>query len=66
MYKRQQTHRWHYSHDGQAVGPVSYDQLLAEVRTQKVSAQTLVWREGFEDWTLAAEVPGLIPGDGAY
>ncbi|HAA68778.1 MAG TPA: hypothetical protein DCE55_06555 [Planctomycetaceae bacterium] len=61
-----QTHRWHYSHDGQAVGPVSYDQLLAEIRTQKVSAQTLVWREGFEDWTLAAEVPGLIPGDGAY
>ena len=61
-----QTHRWHYSHDGQAVGPVSYDQLLAEYRTQKVSAQTLVWREGFEDWTLAAEVPGLIPGDGAH
>ncbi len=60
-----QTHRWHYSYEGQALGPVSYDQLLAEFRTQKLSSQTLVWREGFEEWTVAAEVPGLIPDGGA-
>ena len=59
-------HRWHYSYDGDALGPVSYDQLLEEFQAQKLSLQTLVWREGFEDWTLAAEVPGLIPVDGVH
>ncbi|MEE3370393.1 MAG: DUF4339 domain-containing protein [Planctomycetota bacterium] len=61
-----QAYRWHYSFEGQALGPVSYDQLLAEFRTQKLSSQTLVWREGFEDWTVAAEVSGLIPDGSAH
>jgi len=56
-------HRWHYSYDGQAVGPVSYDQLLDQFRVQKLSSQTLVWREGFENWILATEVAGLLPVD---
>ena len=53
--------QWHYSYQGQPCGPVSHSQLLDLVRERKIDQQTLVWREGFNDWTMAAEVEGLIP-----
>ena len=53
--------QWHYSYQDQPCGPVSHSQLLDLVRERKIDQQTLVWREGFNDWTMAAEVEGLIP-----
>ena len=52
--------QWHYSYEGQPFGPVSYSQLLELVAELKIDQQTLVWREGWEDWVSAGQVEGLI------
>lgn len=41
---------WHYVEQGQPTGPVSDDQFAELVRTGKINAATLVWREGMADW----------------
>jgi hypothetical protein len=49
---------WYIFIDGQARGPGSTDQLIAYLQKND-SAHTQVWREGFEGWTLARDVPEL-------
>ena len=41
---------WYYVEQGQQTGPVSEEQLAELVRTGKINAETLVWREGMVDW----------------
>jgi len=42
---------WHYVNQGQQAGPVTQEELLALVREGKISEETLVWREGMQNWT---------------
>ena len=49
---------WYIFIDGQARGPGSTDQLIAYLQEHD-PAHTQVWREGFDGWKLAREVPEL-------
>jgi hypothetical protein len=53
---------WYIIVEGQARGPVSTETVLAYLKTRD-RAETYVWREGFDDWGLAKDVPELR---GAY
>lgn len=46
---------YYYSDDGNQHGPVSYDDL----KKAGISKETLVWRDGFDDWQEAGSVPEL-------
>jgi GYF domain 2 len=52
--------QWYYSSNGQQLGPVSDTEFEALVRVGTVTTQSLVWREGFPNWT-----PYTHPGSGA-
>lgn len=53
---------YYFSHDGtNRQGPVSEDKLLAS----GVTAETLVWREGMNDWQAAGRVAELVALFGA-
>jgi len=49
---------WYVSIDGQERGPGSTDALLGFLKNND-PRRVHVWREGFDDWTLASEVPEL-------
>ena len=50
---------WYYVLDGDAKGPVPFDELRELSREGLVRAQSLVWHEGLEEWATLDEVPGL-------
>lgn len=47
---------WYILMDGKKEGPYSIFDLMEETR---LSPDTLVWKEGFEDWVSLKEVPEL-------
>lgn len=52
---------WHYAENGQPRGPVpqeEFDRLLA---AGQVTAETLVWREGMDQWRPWGEVAAAAP-----
>jgi uncharacterized RDD family membrane protein YckC len=52
---------WHYVDQGQQAGPVTDDQLLQLFQSGKITADTLVWREGLPDWiTYHQASPELV------
>lgn len=46
---------WYYSADGAAVGPHSADDIENLFATRQITAETLVWRKGFAEWTALAD-----------
>jgi uncharacterized RDD family membrane protein YckC len=55
---------WHYVEQGQQFGPVVDEQLLKLFREGKITADSLVWREGLPDWIPFHEAklePGSSP-----
>ena len=54
-----ETPEWFYEEAREAAGPVSLASLVALIRGGTVSADTLVWREGMEDWSEAREIAEL-------
>jgi uncharacterized RDD family membrane protein YckC len=56
---------WHYADNGQQVGPVSEEQLLALVQSGVVKPDSLVWRPGMAEWkpfrTAGPEAPPPMP-----
>jgi uncharacterized RDD family membrane protein YckC len=56
---------WHYVEQGQPSGPVSDEQFAELVRTGKINATTLVWREGMADWLPYQQVALNPTGPGA-
>lgn len=51
---------YHYSLNGQQLGPVTEEQLRQMVAAGQLNASTLVWREGLADWQpLGAVIPGI-------
>lgn len=47
---------WHYAHNNQPQGPVSDDQLDELLKSGRIPADSLVWREGMTAWKPASEV----------
>ena len=46
---------WHFESEGQAVGPVSPEEIQNYINTGRVTAETRVWRAGFSDWMPAGQ-----------
>lgn len=49
---------WYYVSDGQQVGPLSDSEFRGAVAEGRVQADTLVWREGLEEWQSYAALGG--------
>ena len=52
---------WHVVVDGEQVGPLTESEIKDRLRQGKVNSDTLVWKEGFGDWTQFSAVPELTP-----
>ncbi len=52
---------WHVVIDGEQVGPLAESEIKDRLRQGKVNSDTLVWKEGFGDWTQFSAVPELTP-----
>ncbi len=50
---------WYIAEGGQSIGPMSYEELAAGFATGKYSSQTMVFKQGMENWTPAAKVSEL-------
>lgn len=51
---------WHVVVDGEQVGPLTESDVKEKLRANQINAETLVWKEGFGDWTALSSVPELI------
>ena len=57
------TTAWFYLRDGQQIGPIDTNELIAALRAGLVQHADLVWREGLADWIPAGQIPELAtPG----
>jgi len=60
---------WFYYAEGCGVGPVDDAEIRGLLQSGAITADTLVWRDGLDDWTqaqdtellLGAEAPSSIP-----
>ena len=55
-------HEWYYAKDDQQQGPVGRNALVHLLTKGRLSADTLVWHEGLDDWAPANEVAELLGG----
>ena len=53
--------KWFYSANGQALGPVTFNQLRQLAADGRLSPADLVWAEGTPEWVAAGTVAGLLP-----
>lgn len=51
--------RWFYKSDSKKCGPVSLDQLRQLLAQHTIPTDSLVWHNGMESWTPAADAPEL-------
>ncbi|MBU0638009.1 MAG: TIGR00266 family protein [Planctomycetes bacterium] len=54
--------QWHYVENGESVGPLTKEQLLAKLPALQ-GDETLVFGPGLSSWTAARHVPGLRSDD---
>lgn len=53
--------RWFYSEGADTrIGPLTFDQLLAEIQSGKISPDTKVWKPGLANWQNAKDIEGLF------
>jgi hypothetical protein len=57
--------QWYVAIDGQQTGPLSLDQLRAEVSAGRVNRQSLVWKGGMVSWSALEAVPELANAIGS-
>jgi len=50
---------WHVAEGGAATGPFAPAQLADSIAQGRMSAESLVWRAGMEQWTPAGQIPEL-------
>lgn len=50
---------WYVAIDEEPTGPVTREQLRGFISTGRVTSESLVWREGYDDWRPLAESPEL-------
>ena len=47
---------WYYAANNEQKGPVNESELKANLASGKLPAETLVWKDGMENWTPANQV----------
>ncbi|HEY1749362.1 MAG TPA: DUF4339 domain-containing protein [Xanthobacteraceae bacterium] len=52
--------KWYTGIGGRQDGPYSDEQIRALIAAGRVTADTLVWSTGMENWTKAGAIPGLM------
>ena len=52
---------WYYVEKGRQAGPVPEETLLALIREGTVRLDTLLWREGMEEWKALQDLSGTEP-----
>ena len=50
---------WYYAVDNEQKGPINESELKANFATNKLPGDTLVWKEGMENWSPANQVPAF-------
>jgi hypothetical protein len=50
---------WYLHHEGETLGPMTLQQLEAQLSRSMVWKLIRIWRDGFDDWVLAGSVPEL-------
>lgn len=53
---------WYYLEGDNQHGPVTEEQIVSLAREGAIRGNTLVWREGFDDWHPYSEMAGAIAG----
>jgi hypothetical protein len=57
--------QWYYAKNGQQLGPVSEEKILACLHNQDITSQTLVWHEGLTAWVPFRDVAHVFTTDAA-
>lgn len=52
--------KWYYVEKHERKGPVSFENLQQLVAKGTITIETLVWKEGMQDWEKASVIKGLI------
>jgi len=52
---------WHKENDTEPRGPVSEDKLKELAKNGDLGRDDKIWKEGFDDWTIATSVSGIFP-----
>jgi hypothetical protein len=52
--------QWFYYEEGRGVGPVDDAEIRGLLRSGAIAADTLVWRDGLDDWTQAHDTELLL------
>jgi uncharacterized membrane protein len=50
---------WYYAANNEQKGPVNESELKANLASNKLPADTLVWKDGMDNWTPASQVPAF-------
>ena len=59
-HERDEVGQWYVARDGKRYGPYSFLTLIEAARQGIVSADSQLWRHGWDDWRPAGSVPGLF------
>ena len=51
---------WYTLIDGEQRGPVTFDELLHQIRMGHLCRDHLIWSPGFAEWQAASKIPGLF------
>lgn len=50
---------WYYAAENEQKGPINESELKAQLASNKISGETLVWTDGMDNWTPANQVPAF-------
>jgi uncharacterized membrane protein len=50
---------WYYAAENEQKGPINESELKAQLASNKISGDTLVWTDGMDNWTPANQVPAF-------
>ena len=50
---------WYYAANNEQKGPINESELKANFASNKLPADTLVWKDGMDNWTPANQVPAF-------
>jgi uncharacterized membrane protein len=50
---------WYYAANNEQKGPVNESELKADLASGKITDDTLVWKDGMDNWTPAKQIPAF-------
>jgi len=51
--------QWFAGIDGQQAGPFQENALVQMIQEGKITRETLVWKQGMDNWKAAGDIPDL-------